>query len=97
MTAPQEPSIERYDKSVHDTQHKGINLLCVSISQEFCKIYNQFFPFGDPNKFASHVFNSFDVNKDGLVEFREFVSALSVTSRGTMEEKLQCKAINFKL
>lgn len=59
--------------------------------QEFCKIYYQFFPFGDPSKFAGYIFNSFDVNKDGLVEFRDFVSALSVTSRGTMEEKLQCK------
>lgn len=41
------------------------------------------------------MFNSFDVNKDGLVEFRDFVSALSVTSRGTMEEKLQCEVLKL--
>ena len=70
--------------------------LCMYL-QEFCKIYYQFFPFGDPNKFAGYIFNSFDVNKDGLVEFRDFVSALSVTSRGTMEEKLQCKALKLIL
>lgn len=31
----------------------------------FQKIYKQFFPFGDPTKFASFVFNVFDENKVG--------------------------------
>ncbi|XP_076126836.1 hemicentin-1 [Alosa pseudoharengus] len=31
----------------------------------FQKIYKQFFPFGDPTKFASFVFNVFDENKGG--------------------------------
>eukprot|EP01126_Amoeba_proteus_P021478 TRINITY_DN2182_c0_g1_i1.p1 TRINITY_DN2182_c0_g1~~TRINITY_DN2182_c0_g1_i1.p1 ORF type:complete len:123 (+),score=28.94 TRINITY_DN2182_c0_g1_i1:213-581(+) len=36
------------------------------------------------------IFNTFDGNKDGNISFREFVSSLSVMTRGTPEEKLAC-------
>lgn len=56
--------------------------------QEFVRIYQQFFPFGDPSKFAAFVFKVFDQNSDGCISFQEFVTALSITSRGTIDEKL---------
>lgn len=56
--------------------------------EDFVKIYKQFFPFGSPEDFANHLFSVFDQDDNGYITFKEFITVLSTTSRGSLEEKL---------
>lgn len=57
----------------------------------FTDIYKQFFPFGNPEEFANYVFNVFDNDRNGSIDFKEFICALSITSRGELDDKLKCQ------
>ena len=57
----------------------------------FVKIYQAIFPFGDPEDYANYIFRVYDGNHNGLIDFSEFICAMSVTSHGTLEEKLECR------
>jgi Ca2+-binding EF-hand superfamily protein len=73
-------------------------------SVEYLKLYKQYFPFGDPSPFATRFgikilidrsFEMIDSNKNGYIEFDEFLKNLSMSARGRMEEKLNCNYLNL--
>ena len=62
--------------------------------EEFAKVFKQFFPFGDPVEYCHYLFRVFDVDNSKYIDFKEFIIALSITSRGTMDQKMNW---SFKL
>ncbi|EFN69361.1 Kv channel-interacting protein 4 [Camponotus floridanus] len=53
-------------------------------------IYSQFFPQGaNTSQYAHYVFNTLDQDHSGLLSFEDFVTGLSILSRGSIDEKLR--------
>ncbi|CAB3399885.1 unnamed protein product [Caenorhabditis bovis] len=51
--------------------------------------FAELFPHGDIEHYADLLFETFDNDGNGTINFQEFVKALSVLCRGTIDEKLE--------
>merc|ERR1712227_759523 len=79
------------DKSTIEEWYEGFLKDCPSgeLSKEkFIAMYSKIFPSGNAENFSQNIFRTFDTNNSGTVDFREFMLALHVTSKGSPEEKL---------
>merc|ERR1712228_383856 len=80
-----------YDEDTINEWYKGFKQDCPDghlDSVSFMKIYSKCFPTGNAGEFCSHVFRTFDADKNGVIDFKEFLLSIDVTSFGSPEEKL---------
>jgi Ca2+-binding EF-hand superfamily protein len=56
--------------------------------EQFLNIFYALRPDSNPRTFSKYVFDAFDTNRDGQIEFREFLECLFITTRGRVEERL---------
>lgn len=57
--------------------------------EKLCEMYKSFFPNGDSHQFCENVFRTFDMDKSGAIDFKEFFMAIYVTNAETVDEKLK--------
>ncbi len=56
--------------------------------KKFMDVYKVFYPQGRADKFCNHVFKVFDTDGSGLIDFSEFLIAISITAQGDATKKL---------
>ena len=82
----------RYGENTIKEWYKGFKQECPNgnlTPVNFVDMYKMFFPSGNAEQFCDHIFRTFDADKNGTIDFKEFILAIDVTSAGTTEEKLK--------
>ncbi|KAL3848392.1 hypothetical protein ACJMK2_019251 [Sinanodonta woodiana] len=57
-------------------------------TKQFKQVYDSLFQ-GDATEFAEHVFRSFDTNRNGTVDFKEFIIGLCISGSSNFHSKLR--------
>ena len=55
---------------------------------KFKKLYTTLYPHSNGTELAERVFKKMDANGNGKISFKEFITALSVTTNGSTEERM---------
>ena len=87
----------RYDENTIKEWYKGFKQDCPNgrlTPVKFVDMYKMFFPSGNAEQFCDHVFRTFDTDKNGYIDFKEFLLAIDMTNAETAEEKLK---VAFKM
>ena len=82
----------RFDQKAIDDWYKGFKKDCPDghlTQTKFTAIFKVFFPNGNSEQFVDHFFRTIDADKNGYIDFREFLLAMDIISAGSHEEKLK--------
>merc|ERR1712025_223292 len=81
----------RFDEDTIIEWYRGFKSDCPDgklTPKAFMQIYSKCFPTGNARDFCDHVFRTFDTDKNGFVDFKEFLLSIDVNSSGSPQEKL---------
>ena len=84
--------VTRYDEKQIQDLYDNFRQDCPNerfTQEQFIDMYQSFFPSGNVREFCEQVFRTFDTDKDGFINFKEFLFGMHVTSAETPEEKLR--------
>ena len=81
----------RYDDATIKEFHKSFMENCPTgqlTRDKFIDLYKLFIRTGNAEQYCEHVFRTFDIDQNGVIEFDEFLLAMHFNSAGTAKEKL---------
>ena len=81
----------RFEAEVAQEWYIGFLQECPSgklSKKAFLDMYKTFYPHGDCREFCENVFRTFVTDKNGTIDFREFLLAIDITSAGTPRERM---------
>ena len=84
--------LTRYDDNTIKEMYKRFTEDCPNgrlTPEKFIDVYKTFFWIGYAEQYCDHVFRTFDTDKNGFIDFKEFLLAVYVTSDGTAKQKLE--------
>ena len=76
----------RYDENTIKEWYKGFKQDCPNgrlTPVKFVDMYKMFFPSGNAEQFCDHVFRTFDTDKNGYIDFKEFLTMMRKKSSET--------------
>ena len=72
-------TLTKFSKAEIRKWHRGFQRTCPTgrmEKSEFISVFTELFPNGDASEFSSHIFDTFDLNVNGSLEFNEFIQVL---------------------
>ncbi|XP_054724891.1 calsenilin-like [Uloborus diversus] len=84
--------LTKFTKSEIKTMYQGFKQVCptgVVSESAFKDIFNSYFPQGDASLYAHYVFKVCDQQKNGTITFEDFLTGLSMMTRGATIDKLR--------